>query len=146
MAGLILEFPDGLNPRVDRAAMALGLGLSQIGAARFADVNPRTLRRWKSRPDFRELVDQYSQHTLYRVAARVESLQLRAVEKIAELMTSADNESVQLKAAALLTTDLGPRLREERALVRRLAALEHTAAADELTNGNANARNWETER
>jgi hypothetical protein len=139
MIAPVPEFPDPIDPKIDRAAFALGVGWSQADAAHFAGTSTRTLRRWLQDPPFQQLVADYSQHSLLAVAARVEQLQLQAIEVIAELMMNGKSEQVRLKAACFLV-DLGSKLREERTFVRRLTAVEETAAVAKLKNANNEQR------
>jgi hypothetical protein len=133
MVVAVPEMPESINPQVDRAALGLGLGWSQVDAARFAGTSDRNLRRWLERDGFQQLVADYAQYSLYAVAARVEELQLRALETVADLMVNGKSEQVRLKAAIDLL-DRGPKLREERTFVRRMAAVEQTAAVAKLEN------------
>jgi hypothetical protein len=137
----IPEIParESIDPKFDRAAMGLAFGWSQVDAARFAGTSDRNLRRWLQEPWFQQLVADYAQHTLYAVAARVEDLQLQALEVVADLMMNGESEQVRLKAALALL-DLGPKLRDERGLQRRLAAVEQTAAAAKLENDEKDKR------
>jgi hypothetical protein len=133
MVAAVPEFPTQIDPKVDRAAFGLGVGWSQVDAARFAGTSARNLRRWLQDPRFQQLVADYAQHSLYAVAARVEELQLQAVETIADLMMNSKSDQVRLKAAFGLL-DLGPKLREERTFQRRMSAVEQTAAVARLEN------------
>jgi hypothetical protein len=140
MIAAVPEFPTQIDPRVDRAAFGLGEGWSQVDAARFAGTSTRSLRRWLQDPGFQQLVADYSQHSLYAVAARVEELQLQAIEKVADLMMNGESEQVQLKAAFGLL-ELGPKLREERTFQRRMTGVEQTAAVAKLENDEDARRN-----
>jgi hypothetical protein len=137
----IVEEPNwDFTPGAERAAMLLGFRAPQAMAAEVAGVSARTIRRWLASPLFQQRVASYRAHNVAMLGELIDALQVRSAERLAELVESED-ERIALGAVRLTLVDVGPNLRAETHLLRRLAALEQTAAAVELAEQEDQRRN-----
>jgi hypothetical protein len=122
--------PSDLDPKMERAALALAYRFSQKAAGKLAGVEDRTIRRWLTNPEFVALVATYRARATYQLHVELEGTQLEAVATLQRLLRDGP-PAVQLGAARTLL-DAGRKSREELFYQRRAAALEEQVAGIEL--------------
>lgn len=123
--------PTELDPKMERAAMALAYRFNQKDAGHIAGVDERTIRRWlTTNAEFVGLVELYRARSIYQLLAQLDGLQRDAVATLDRLLRDAA-PNVQLGAARTLLAE-GRKSREELLYQRRVAALEEAAITVEL--------------
>ena len=113
-----------LSSRQQRAIAALLTTKSMSEAASSAGVGERTLYRWLAEDEaFRAGLARAESELLDTATRRLLALQGQAIETLEHLLSSAESESVRLRAAQVaIETSL--KLRELRDIDQRLTALE----------------------
>jgi transposase len=114
----------------DRVALLLAQGMSMRAAARKADVNEKTVRRWREDPEFGRMVDTLRSRMTDRALGKLTAGQTAAADELRRLLKSED-ERVRRDAAKLIL-EQGVRLSELQNIVPRLEALEAAAEKAEL--------------
>jgi transposase len=114
----------------DRVALLLAQGMSMRAAARKADVNEKTVRRWREDPEFGRMVDTLRSRMTDRALGKLTASQLAAADELRRLLKSKD-ERIRRDAAKQIL-EQGVRLSELQNIVPRLEALEAAAEAAEL--------------
>jgi lambda repressor-like predicted transcriptional regulator len=106
---------------------ALAKGATVAQAARQAGVSERTVFRRRQQPEFQARIDAIQDETLQRVADLITKAAQEGIHSLVALQDQATPPSVR-RAAARDILDLGPRLRQDANLEKRLAALENKVA------------------
>src|ERR1700730_10871110 len=102
----------------------LAKGATVAQAARQAGVSERTVYRRRQQPEFQARVDAIQDETLQRVADLLTKAAQEGIHSLVALQDKAPPPSVR-RAAARDILDLGPRLRADAILEKRLTALEN---------------------
>jgi len=108
------------------AALALACGQSGPVAAAAAGVDPRTIKRWRKKPHFQALVEDFRKELLAETLGRLLERNTAAVDALAGLLNDPQG-SVRLGAASrLLTLTMQTRrqLRDESELAGKIEELE----------------------
>lgn len=118
------EVADGLNPKEQRALLALVTSRTIEEAAEKAEVGARTLYRWLSeRPAFRAAYRAELRGVMQAVVGRVQRSALRAIDALDGVLDDAQARPSERIAAASKLLDIAFRAQEAE-LVDRLDALE----------------------
>jgi hypothetical protein len=94
------------NPLVSKLALAVAAGKTVTAWATENNVLPRTARNWARLPEFRQMVSAIRQKAIDRVTGKLSRHALKAVDQIAKLAKSGENDSVKLNAAKTIVTML----------------------------------------
>jgi len=101
----------------------LAAGATFTEAAKAAGVDERTVRRRWAEPEFRREVSAVRGELISSAVGRLSRHATKAVDVLAELMESAESETVRLSAARAVLTQV-QELRSHTELEDRIAALE----------------------
>jgi len=115
---------NGLKPRQVAGLEVLLCGGNMTEAAKAAGISPRTLERWLTRPEFSGALQAMQTTVLKSITSRLTGLAGKAVDTLAELLSSegvSDAIKVRVAVAAL---DSVMKWRQGVALEERLATLE----------------------
>lgn len=107
----------------------LAKGATVAQAARQADVSERTVYRRRQQPDFQARIDAIQDETLRRAADILTRAAQEGIHSLVSLLQDPATPANVRRAAARDVIDLGPRLREEANLEKRLAALENALSS-----------------
>ena len=105
----------------------LAKGATVAQAARQAGVSERTVYRRRQQPEFQARIDALQDETLQRVADLLTKAAQEGIHSLVALQDKATPPNVR-RAAARDILDLGPRLRADAALEKRIAALEYSVS------------------
>jgi hypothetical protein len=98
-----MSWSGALSPTQRRALEVLMVGASTAATARYCQVSPRTVERWKRQPAFREALRQAQQDLLAQVNAQALARCLSAVETLYQVMANPQaSASAKVAAAATL--------------------------------------------
>ena len=103
----------------------LAKGATVAQAARQAGVSERTVYRLRQQPDFQVRIDAIQDETLQRAADILTRAAQEGIHSLVTLLQDRATPANVRRAAARDVLDLGPRLREEANLEKRLTALEN---------------------
>jgi uncharacterized protein YjcR len=90
------------NDKKNIAALMLARGIRGADLAKVIGVAPETISRWKSQEPFQALVHQLRQEIVEVAQAELQAQTSAAIAVLTELMQTATNDSIRLKAAGEL--------------------------------------------
>lgn len=120
---------DNLTPRQRRGVAALLTAKTVTAAADQAGVSERTINRWIKQPGFIRELRQAQAAIIDQLAGRLVAGTGQALDTLADLMQSAESESVRRQAAGQWL-ELCLTIREQTDLERRITELEKAATHD----------------
>ena len=105
-----------MSAKRSTAAQAVAAGFSYRQAAKQAGIAPRTLRKWRSEPDFAALVDRYAaalEAGFQRRIIRVRTLGMDGLEAVLEGVKHRKGRSLTAAEAAMIRLALATPLSEK---------------------------------
>jgi transposase len=114
--------------------MLLAKGATVAQAARHAGVSERTVYRRRQQPEFQARIDAIQDETLQRVADLITKAAQEGIHSLVALQQDTTTPPSVRRAAARDILDLGPRLREDSNLEKRLAALENSLSVPSVSS------------
>ncbi|MBN2359674.1 MAG: hypothetical protein JXR83_09480 [Deltaproteobacteria bacterium] len=122
-----------LSPREQQLLAALLEQPTIQKAAKVARVPERTCYRWLAAAPFKAAYAEARRQAMQQATARLQHAAGQAVETLEEIMGDSDAPSTARVSAARATLEIAYRAVEIEDLTERIAALEATAAKEEVT-------------
>jgi hypothetical protein len=107
---------DELSPAQRLALAAIASGSTFSMAARAANVDRRTVYRWRQEPAFKRVLDELSDEAMTTISIRVQNLMLKTTRVLSESLGAGNvNSALRIANSARLWAQLQPREVEEAA-------------------------------